>query len=171
MFMYGCFMKNKKCSKCGIEKLITDFYTNRSQSSGYSSQCKECSKEAQRKIYIYNPEKAKERALNYRERYRDKYKDKRKKERTSAYITESARKYGVTKDCIRDMLNGGTCEICGKAVSLRAKNFHEKPNIDHCHKTGAVRGLLCGYCNNLLGRCKDDVSILESAVRYLNERG
>jgi hypothetical protein len=40
-------------------------------------------------------------------------------------------------------------------------------NVDHCHKTGENRGLLCQHCNLLLGQCKDSVDILQKAIDYL----
>lgn len=57
---------------------------------------------------------------------------------------------------------GGRCAICGNKPRTR------KLARDHNHKTGAVRGLLCGRCNrNLLGAAHDDVKILQAAVAYL----
>jgi hypothetical protein len=56
-------------------------------------------------------------------------------------------KYGMTVED-RDVMirsQNGSCRICGK--TLRPKLTH----IDHCHKTGAVRGILCHYCNTKLG--------------------
>ena len=52
----------------------------------------------------------------------------------------------------------GRCAICGKARKLE---------VDHCHRTGKVRGLLCRSCNQLLGLAKDNGALLESAVQYL----
>lgn len=64
-----------------------------------------------------------------------------------------------------DQLNeaqGGVCAICGRAP----KN---KPlNIDHDHKTGLVRGLLCWSCNHrVLGAVKDSIELLRAAADYL----
>jgi hypothetical protein len=56
----------------------------------------------------------------------------------------------------------GKCPIC--------KNFYSKLVIDHCHRTGKVRGLLCDSCNKLLGFAKDNFTILHNAVLYLEER-
>ena len=53
------------------------------------------------------------------------------------------------------------CEICGNAPGERALA------IDHCHSTHKLRGLLCGNCNNGLGRFQDDPALLRKAAEYL----
>lgn len=40
--------------------------------------------------------------------------------------------------------------------------------VDHDHLTGVVRGVLCYYCNNGLGKFMDSIPNLESAIKYLN---
>lgn len=61
-----------------------------------------------------------------------------------------------------NLLQGGKCAICRKRQLDRAIA------VDHDHKTGAVRGLLCKRCNHdLLGAAFDSLAILEAAVRYL----
>jgi len=52
------------------------------------------------------------------------------------------------------------CEICGVLVG---KSFH----IDHCHRTGRYRGLLCANCNSGIGLLGDDPERLGAAMRYL----
>lgn len=59
------------------------------------------------------------------------------------------------------------CAICGSHESELKQKLH----VDHCHKTGKVRGLLCVCCNSAIGKMKDDVSILKSAVKYLENNG
>jgi type I restriction-modification system DNA methylase subunit len=39
--------------------------------------------------------------------------------------------------------------------------------VDHCHKTGKIRGLLCKQCNWALGHVKDNINILLNLVDYL----
>jgi hypothetical protein len=52
------------------------------------------------------------------------------------------------------------CAIC-------RKKFLKTPHIDHSHKTGRNRGLLCEDCNLGLGRLKDSVRILGNAIKYI----
>lgn len=60
---------------------------------------------------------------------------------------------------------GGKCYICQRARG-KSKNLA----VDHDHKTGAVRGLLCKTCNHdLLGHCRDDVNMLQRAIDYLTD--
>lgn len=53
------------------------------------------------------------------------------------------------------------CQICKRELPSK------KNHIDHCHKTGIVRGILCISCNTGLGHFKDDPEMLRQAVLYL----
>jgi predicted Zn-dependent protease len=46
-----------------------------------------------------------------------------------------------------------------------------KKKVDHCHKTGQVRGILCNICNLGIGLLNDSVEIIESALNYLKNSG
>jgi len=50
------------------------------------------------------------------------------------------------------------CVICGR---------EEKLVVDHDHKTGKIRGMLCNHCNRGLGHFRDDPTLLEFAAQYL----
>lgn len=80
------------------------------------------------------------------------------------------RKFGLTLAEFESMLalQGGGCAICGHA-DRSIPNFF--PVVDHCHKTGAVRGLLCMNCNMGLGKFADNPQRLSAASAYLVSHG
>jgi len=64
-------------------------------------------------------------------------------------------------------LQDGRCAICRKPETQLNKGRVKRLAIDHCHETNKVRGLLCGRCNNAIGRFKDSWLLLENAMEYL----
>ena len=74
------------------------------------------------------------------------------------------RRYGIGADEFDALLakQGGVCRICGRP---------DPEHVDHDHKTGRVRGILCFNCNGGLGQFADDVDRLESAAHYLSSAG
>jgi predicted nucleic acid-binding Zn ribbon protein len=71
--------------------------------------------------------------------------------------------YGLTKAELGALLaQHERCAICGGSDWGR-----KGPQVDHCHKTGRVRGVLCGNCNQGLGRFADDPARLRAAAAYL----
>jgi hypothetical protein len=64
-------------------------------------------------------------------------------------------------------LQGGVCAICGSQSASKYKKI--RLYIDHCHKTGLVRGLLCRHCNSVLGFMNDNPELLRKAADYLEE--
>lgn len=59
------------------------------------------------------------------------------------------------------------CAICKEVGFKMNEHSHSPLNVDHCHKTGVVRGLLCHNCNRALGLLKDDKERLLAAISYL----
>lgn len=72
-------------------------------------------------------------------------------------------KYGLNAVGFEKLLKAqqGKCAICAIFLAI--------PAVDHCHKTGAVRGLLCGKCNSGLGMFKDNPEIIQAAINYLEQ--
>lgn len=72
--------------------------------------------------------------------------------------------YGLEIDDVADILKkqGYSCALCKNPIGL---NFH----IDHCHRSGIVRGILCRLCNISLGMFRDDPVFLRAAASYLEQ--
>ena len=74
-----------------------------------------------------------------------------------------SRRYGIPEERALEMAATTACESCGEAF-LSDKHQH----IDHRHSDGAVRGVLCHSCNQLIGMSSDRASVLRSAADYLD---
>jgi hypothetical protein len=101
------------------------------------------------------------------------------KKNTRKWVKDNPRKalnldlmtaYGITVDQYEEMLNSqnGSCAICGKDNSQHKRK--KRLFVDHCHKTGKVRGLLCCACNFGLGSFSDDPELCIKASEYLKNR-
>ncbi len=74
-------------------------------------------------------------------------------------------RYGVSDEEYNELMTVTNCQICDKRFDT--KNIK---NIDHCHETGRVRGILCTKCNQGLGMFHDKVVVLEKAITYLKTK-
>lgn len=82
-----------------------------------------------------------------------------------AHSTMVEKTYGITAADYAHMLEmqNGRCAIC------RAKPKSKRLAVDHDHKSGAVRGLLCSRCNHdLLGSAWDSLALATALWHYLN---
>ena len=146
-------LSSKECPCCGEVKPTTEFtrYKNRYGKWGFVSYCKECKKKQIKKYRIENPEKTKR--LN-----RDNHLKKR---------------YGLAPEDLERMLRDqdNKCCICGQEIFLHGSSVDKNKiaHVDHDHKTGKVRGLLCDSCNTGLGRFRDNPEYLLKAASYLKK--
>lgn len=68
---------------------------------------------------------------------------------------------------------GGVCAACGSKEILRVGRNNRSGDVepmlhvDHCHRTGQIRGLLCRECNQALGFLHDDVTRIRALLAYL----
>ena len=79
--------------------------------------------------------------------------------------------YGITLSTYNKILDSqdGKCRICETDYNGHHWGHPKALSVDHDHKTGLVRGLLCSSCNYGLGVFKDDQMLLASAAEYLQE--
>lgn len=102
--------------------------------------------------------------------WQEKNKDRLKVWRKDADLKK---KYGITLTDYNVLLvnQKGVCAICGKPET----QVHHKSglpyslSVDHCHKTGKVRELLCNWCNKALGLLQDDLEYMKKLESYLKK--
>lgn len=145
-------MEKLQCSKCQEIKSLDEFYSKNGKKT--QSHCKTCCRT-----------QAKEWKANNKERCRETNKKWNSNNYSKKRYRDLKQKYGITPEHYDEMYlqQGCKCKIC----ETHQDQLSRKLSIDHCHKTGKVRGLLCTYCNSLLGNCKDRVDLLEKAKLYL----
>ena len=174
----------KRCPSCGTVKPVGDFGRNRSLGDGLSFYCLACNRERNRAWY-----RESRRALG--KEVRDHacipdgfrwcpsceqpvaHEDYTRNGRTASGFGSRCRacdraansagyfyrKYKLRKNEVADMraAQDGRCAICGDPAQ----------HLDHDHKTGVTRQLLCQRCNHGLGLFRDDPGLLHTAAFYI----
>lgn len=129
------------CSKCKTHLPIAQFSPDKTR-GGLDRVCKPCKAAYQRE---YNQRKGKE------------------------YVARKVTlgKWKITEEQYQAMFEAQNdkCAICGAEARMK------KLCIDHDHKTGLIRGLLCQDCNLGMGQFADDPDIMQKAVQYLRIGG
>lgn len=151
-------IESKACSKCKAVQPLEAFYPVFEKYRTHSSRCRVCTMAA-----TSNWRRTEEGALRRRTWGRERYQNC-ERVRKKNYECALKRKYNITLFEFDLMLveQQGCCAICDEPL-IRKK----EPHIDHCHRTGTVRGLLCFNCNTLLGSAKDSIRVLRAAEKYL----
>ena len=148
--------QTKICSKCGEEKPLDAFYASKTGKYGRSSWCKKCANN-------YATAKARSaggRAYRRRADATPKGKVRTKRNRLS-------RHYGISLSVYLAQMRAqnGLCFICRRVFKDDGSN---PAVVDHCHKTGRLRALLCHSCNRGLGFFRDDPKLLSAAEGYMH---
>jgi hypothetical protein len=80
--------------------------------------------------------------------------------------------YGLTVERYLDLLESqnGVCAICARPETAKRGGQTKTLAVDHDHKTGLVRGLLCQSCNTAIGLMNDDPQRMAAAIDYLGIR-
>jgi hypothetical protein len=147
--------RQKTCKKCGNTKNASEF----SNSKNIFVWCKKCCAESAAKWRAGNPEKAKQ---------NDSSPKKKKRQKEYGRVYRLFRKYGVTMEDYSALFEkqGGACAICRNPPTA-LNSVSGVLNVDHDHRTGQVRGLLCRNCNTALEGFKDEVKLIDAARDYL----
>ncbi len=140
----------KTCPKCVRELPLSYFHRNSKLLSGRTTYCKKCIAHYSRQRYEENPAKCNAIKRRWARANPDK-----------VWANHLKRKYGISLEAYHALigLQGNRCAICSDVMA--------PIHVDHNHRTGKVRGLLCRTCNFMLGNCKESPKILRDAVAYL----
>lgn len=131
----------RRCSRCRLWLPFSDFPKSKWAIGGLYHACKQCTNEDGRRRY--SPQKERKRMLR--------------------------RRYGMTPKQYDQMLadQGGLCKICKRSETRRNNKGEITPlHVDHCHRTGDVRSLLCNNCNIALGMVGEDPELIKAFLAY-----
>lgn len=141
------------CSICNVGKSWDDFAVDKHGYNGKTSRCREC------------------RSHDHATRYRDKPHTRRSgiKNRDD----KLKRLYGITyADAVRtlDHQHGRCANMsCGKEIFLDIPVSSSRAVIDHDHKTGKFRSMLCVGCNTLCGKIENSQHVIDGLMTYLHK--
>lgn len=143
---------DKQCYHCKIVKDVEAFAICRAAKDGRQSWCRTC--------------------IMARQKADPAYKEKHAAAHQRRWLSGQGRNthllktFGITLEQYNEVLaeQGGVCAICKRQQNcMRMKNLA----VDHNHKTGKVRGLLCGSCNCGIGHLSDNPEVAMAAAEYL----
>lgn len=127
---------------------------------------------ASKRYYDANRDKEADRQRRYVAANPEKRRETKRRYMAAKPETDRAWKlswfYGMTLEDYERLLaaQGNACAICKTDAGTQS---HGRLQVDHCHSTGEVRGLLCGRCNRGLGMFSDSPDALKAALRYLDK--
>ena len=136
----------KKCSVCSEVKPLEEFHNHANHWTKKNKRCKPC-QNSNAKAY-------------------------RKRIGSSEFRWRGIEKeHGVSIWLFHGMLleQRSECPICEQALVVTPKKTVKSPVVDHDHKTGKVRGILCGSCNFALGQLKDNPASMLRAANYIED--
>jgi hypothetical protein len=138
-------MQVRVCKKCGTQKALQAFTSNKLCAQGREHTCKACTMQRQNTWEKSAPTSHRNSYLKWR------YK---------ITIEEYEKLYAA---------QSGVCAICHQPETDKGPRGPKSMAVDHCHITLKIRGLLCRNCNTSLGGFKDRPELLEKALKYLKK--
>lgn len=169
-------INGKRCSKCRGVKPLSRFSKDKTRKDGHHPQCSSCVS-AYQKQWSIKPEvvernRAKQlefsRTPGRKAQIREYQRAQLPSGLTRARRFKLRHQYGLEEPDYFAILNrqNGGCAICKKPFAS-----HSHAQVDHCHGTGLIRGLLCCHCNRALGQVSDRIDVLSAMIDYLQSGG
>lgn len=162
----------KICTKCSESKPLSAFGPHSRGKYGRQARCRKCEYKRKEAYYAANPDARKRHRIQSSqkrsERYRQDiaFREHIRKVNRESWIAQ----YNVTSDMYASLFAAqqGLCAICDNPETI-VNHYGAVPlSIDHDHKTGAVRGLLCFKCNTKLAALEDELFV-GVAMAYLEK--
>ena len=136
---------SKSCTICEQTKTLSQYYVNKQTKDGRNYRCKECENKVRMERYNNNPD---------RDRWR-----------------QLKRRFNLESHEYNELLikQEGKCAICKQPESSidTRNNICRKLAVDHCHKTGKIRGLLCMRCNLSISMFDKNPELIATTYNYL----
>lgn len=169
----------KTCTRCNISKSVDEFSPRQ---GGYASRCRACCLAVYHERYEPTPGSQRRKSdwetrtkvcskCEVRKSFDDYSKRAGRKDYQSYCkacdaIYQRTKRLGITNDEFLAIMaqQADACGACGDLLRMGTGQYA----VDHCHKTGRVRGVLCGNCNLALGHLKDDPRRILALVEYLD---
>lgn len=176
----------KLCPDCGQVRPVTEFRRNKSMPDGWSCYCRSCFRQRDQESYRRGRRARGHELRSDRGPTAEGHRycswcrafvplsewatNRASSSGLSSYCLPCDRKakmrsywrrtYGLTQEDVVELKDGqgGLCALCRERPAI---------HVDHDHRTGRVRGVLCFQCNAALGQFKDRIDVLEAAVGYL----
>lgn len=162
------------CSSCSEALPFSAFHRTANGRDGLHSRCKPCRKvDAKARAALPGAKEAaraatkrwRERTPIYRQRQYTRAKFNMEPEVILAYVASYVKEHGPNcASCGRE------CDVVGGVKTAGKRRLV----LDHCHETGALRGMLCDFCNTALGKLGDSpqgVAALLAYIRRTDTRG
>ncbi len=158
----------KTCTKCLTDLPLSEFY--KGKKGRLRSVCRRCTNRENETRRSSNLDKY--RAIE-RKSWRDNFDKNGPSKRAASRTWKLKSVYGLSLAEFEKMLidQDNSCAICSAVLlaSVRGRGRAFVACVDHDHKTGEVRGILCNSCNRGLGNFQDDPEALERAAAYLRK--
>ena len=162
---------NEKCKQNNPQS-TADFHKDKNTADKLSDWCKSCKNANKSKWNKENPERclaaSRKQAASGKRKASDNIYRKRPEVKASSANRQLIKFYGITLDQKQEMVDDqhGKCGNVGCDYHFESLS---DAMVDHCHKTGKVRRLLCTRCNWALGHLKEDISRILGLAEYVKD--
>lgn len=149
----------KTCCSCNQAKSLFSFSRDKRNKDGLKYSCKECDKINNNIRYLNKKQEILDKCKVY-------YLEKKSRDPNFGRNRALKQKFGLTVETRQRLLDeqDGKCAICLKLESDSKQRFV----VDHCHKTGRIRGILCSKCNSAIGLLEENRQSILRAAAYLD---